>query len=99
MALTEFSNAFSNGPEYQAEKPSLEVLAVAYDNHVDVGQAIGTTCEGVGVAGRAAPRVGVGCREDDVVGIGPVVVKALPDAARSFGDVRLRRAPVMHLEV
>src|SRR4029077_16109838 len=89
----------TNGPEHQAEKPSLEVLAVAYDNHVDVGQAIGTTCEGVGVAGGASPRVGVGRRKDNMVGIGPVVVQAFPDAARAFRDVGLRGATVMHLEV
>ena len=71
----------------------------AYDDYVDVGQTIGTTCEGVGVAGRASPRVGVGRREDDVVGIGPVVVQAFPDAARAFRDVGLRAATVMHLEV
>src|SRR5580704_10248076 len=63
------------------------------------GQTIGTTCEGVGVAGRASPRVGVGGREDDVVGIGPVVMKAFPDAARAFGDVGLGGAAAMHLEV
>src|SRR5262249_4296266 len=83
----------------KAEQPSLEVLAFAYDDDVDVGQTIGTTCEGVGVAGGASPHVGVGRREDDVVGIGPVVVQAFPDAARAFRDVSLRGATVMHLEV
>jgi hypothetical protein len=34
-----------------------------------------------------------------VVGIGPVVVQAFPDAARAFRDVGLRGATVMHLEV
>ena len=34
-----------------------------------------------------------------MVGIGPVVVQALPDAARAFGYVRLRAAPVIHLKV
>ena len=34
----------------------------------DAGQTVGTTCEGVGVAGRASPCVGVGRREDDAVG-------------------------------
>src|SRR4029079_8210658 len=71
----------------------------ANDNHVDVGQTIGTTCEGVGVAGRASPQVGVGSGEDDGVGIGPVVVQAFPDAARAFRDVGLRGATVMDLEV
>src|SRR6202163_69910 len=94
-----FQNAPADGPEHEAEQPSLEGLAFAYDDHVDVGQTIGTACEGVGVAGRASPQVGVGRREDDVVGIGPVVVQAFPDAARALGDVGLRGAAVMHLEV
>ena len=94
-----FQNALADGPEHEAEQPSFEVLAVAYDDHVNVGHAVGTTREGVGVAGRASPRVGVGRREDDVVGIGPVVMQAFPDAARAFRDVGLRAAPVMHLEV
>jgi hypothetical protein len=34
-----------------------------------------------------------------VVRIGPIVVQALPDAARTFSDVRLRAALRMHLEV
>jgi hypothetical protein len=38
------------GPEHEAEQPSLEVLAVAYDDHVNVGRAVGLTREGVGVA-------------------------------------------------
>jgi hypothetical protein len=94
-----FQNALADGPEHEAEHPSLEVLALAYDDHVDVGGAVGTAREGVGVAGRASPRVGVGRREDDVVGIGPVVVQAFPDAARAFRDVGLRGAAAMHLEV
>ena len=72
MALTLFTerlfqNALADGPEHEAEQPSLEVLAVAYDNHVNVGGAVGTTREGVGVAGGASPHVGVCRREDDVV--------------------------------
>ncbi len=42
-----FQNALADGPEHEAEQASLEVLAVAYDDHVDVGQTIGTTFEGV----------------------------------------------------
>jgi hypothetical protein len=61
-------------PEHEAEHPSLEVLAVAYDNDVNVGRADALTREGVSVAGRTSPHVGFGCREDDMVGIGPVVV-------------------------
>ena len=92
-------NSFADGSDHEAEQPSLEVLAVAYDDHVDVGQAVGATREVVGVAGRASPRVGVGRREDDVVGIGPVVMQAFPDAAGAFSDVGLRGAAVMHPEV
>jgi hypothetical protein len=55
--------------------------------------------EGVGVAGCASPDVGVGRGEYDVVGVGPVVVQAFPDAARTFGDVSLRAAQLMHFEV
>ena len=60
MALTGlarrlFQNALADGPEHDAEHPSLETVAVAYDHHVDVGQTIGTACEGVGAAGRAFP--------------------------------------------
>ena len=51
------------------------------------------------MAGRASPRVGVGRREDDVVGIGPVVVQAFPDAARAFRHVGVGGAAVMHLKV
>jgi len=38
---TPFPKTPYNGPEHKRE-PSLEGLAVAYDNHVDVGQTIGT---------------------------------------------------------
>jgi hypothetical protein len=94
-----FQNAPADGPEHQAEQPSLEVLAVAYDDHVNVGRAVGLTREGVGVARCASPNVGVGRREDDAIGIGPVVVQAFPDAARAFRDIGMRAVPVMHLEV
>jgi hypothetical protein len=92
-------NPFADGPNHQAEQPSLEVLALAYGDQVDVGQTVGTMREGVGVAGRASPRVGVGRGEDNVVGIGPVVMQALPDAARAFRHIGLRGAAGMHLEV
>jgi hypothetical protein len=83
-----------DGPEHEAEQPSLEVLAFAYNDHVNVGRAVGLTCEGIGVARLASPHVGVGRREDDAVRIGPVVVQAFPNAARAFRDVALRGAPV-----
>jgi hypothetical protein len=39
------------------------------------------------MAGRASPRIGVGRREDDVVGMGPVVVQPFPDTARALRDI------------
>jgi hypothetical protein len=57
---TPFRNAPADGPEHEAEPPPLDVLAVAYDDHVNVGRAIGLTREGVGVARRTSPRLGVG---------------------------------------
>src|SRR5208283_758364 len=94
-----FQNALADGSNNEAEQPSLEVFALAYHDHVNVGQAVGPTLEGVGVARCASPRVGIGRRKDDVVGMGPVVVQAFPDAARAFRDVGLGGAAVIHLEV
>jgi len=94
-----FQNAIADGPEHEAEQPSLEVLAVANDDQVNVGGALGTTREGVDVARRSSLEVGVGRRKDDVIGIGPVVVQALLDAARAFCDVGLQAAQLMHLEI
>jgi len=94
-----FQDTLADGPDHQAEQPPLEVLAVAYDDHVDIGQTVGATLEVVGVARCASPRVGIGCRKDDAVGIGPVIMQAFPDAARAFRDVGLGGAAVMHLEV
>src|SRR5262245_23112262 len=104
MALTEFSNAFfkTRLPMVPSTKPSSRPLRFLPSRTTTTSMSVkpsGRRCEGVGVAGRASPRVGVGCREDDVVGIGPVVVQAFPDAARAFRDVGLRGATVMHLEV
>src|SRR5437868_8128580 len=92
-------DAFTDGRQHEAEKPSLEVLAVADHDEVDVGRAVGTPREVVSVTRIASPRVGVGGLEDDVVGIGPVVVQTFPDAARALRDVGVLRALVMHLEV
>jgi hypothetical protein len=94
-----FQNPPADGPEYETEQPPRQVLAVAYDNHINVGHAVRLTGEGIDVARCATPHVGVGRREDDAVGIGPVVIQALPDPARAFRDVGMRAAPVMHLEV
>src|SRR6202171_6772006 len=86
-------------PVPEPEYPPPEILAITHDDDGDVGPAVGTTREGVGVTRRASPHIGVGCREDDAVGIGPVVVQAFPDAARAFRNVGLRAAPLMHLGV
>ena len=55
IALTLFANAVSrralpDAPEHEAEEPSLEVLALADDDVVDVGRAVVVAREGVGVA-------------------------------------------------
>src|SRR5271157_2634483 len=55
-------NPLADGPEYEAQQPSLEGLTIAYNDHVDVGQTVGATREVVGVAGRACPGVGIGRR-------------------------------------
>jgi hypothetical protein len=47
----------------------------------------------------AAPYVGVCGGEDDIVRIGPVVMKALPHASGAFGDVSLGMTKLMHLEI
>ena len=52
-----FQNALADGPEHEAKQPSLEVLAVAYDVHINVGRAVGLTREVVRVAGRASPKL------------------------------------------
>ena len=74
-------NALADGPEHKAEHPPLKVLAIAYDDHVDVGRAVGLTSKRVSVARSASPQVGVGRREDNAVGVGPVVMEALPNPA------------------
>ena len=51
-----FQNALADGPDDQAEQPSLEVLALADDDHINVGRAVGLTREVVGVARRASPQ-------------------------------------------
>ena len=86
-------------PEHEREHPSLEVLALAYVDDVHLGRAVGPLGERVGVTRVASPGVGVGHRQHDPVGIGPVVVQALPDAAGALGDVGLVLALAVHLEV
>src|SRR5260370_30404325 len=103
MALTEFSNAFFKTPVpmVPSTKPSSRPLRFLPSRTTTTSMPVKLSgrCEGAGVAGGASPRVGVGRREDNVVGIGPAVVHAFPDAARAFRDVGLRGATVMHLEV
>src|SRR6201996_8038173 len=91
--------ALSDGSEHAREYLSLEVFALANDDDIYVGHSVGLPRQGVGVARGTAKHVGVGGRELDVVGIGPVVMQALPDAARALSDVGLSPALVMHLEV
>src|SRR6202020_1089381 len=74
-----FQNALANGPEYEAEHPSLEVLALPNDDHINIGGAIRTTREGVVVTRGASPHVGVCRRQHHMPRIGPVVVQPLPD--------------------
>src|SRR4030095_6147465 len=92
-------DAFAEKAEHEPKQPSPDVLAVANHDGVQVGLSVGPTRKSVDVAGTTAPEVGVGCRHDDTVGIGPVVVQAFPDAARALGDVRFFGALTMHLEV
>src|SRR5215472_23433 len=93
-----FQNALADCLQHETKYPSLEVLALAYDDHVNIGFAIRRTCEGVSVAGRASPHIGVSCCKDDAARVGPVVIQTFPDAHRAFGDVGLRRADMMHLQ-
>src|SRR5690242_5842525 len=92
-------NSLPNGSDHQAEQPSFEVFAISYGNQVNISQTVGTAREGVGVSRCASPRIGVGRTEDDVIGIGPVVVQAFPDAARAFRDIGVRRTAAMDLHV
>src|SRR5215468_10374341 len=87
-----FQDALADGPEHQAEETTLEVLPVAYHNHINIGLAVWLSRESVCVTGRASPEVRVRRLEDDVVGIGPIVVQPLPNAARALRDVGLRTA-------
>jgi hypothetical protein len=50
-----FQDALADGPENEAERPSLDVLAVAHHDGVQVGRAVGPPREGVGVARAASP--------------------------------------------
>lgn len=45
-----FQDASADRAEHKAEHPSLDVLAVGHDNHVNVGSAVGPTGKGLGVA-------------------------------------------------
>jgi hypothetical protein len=85
--------------EHDAKQKSLEILALAYDGHVNLCGAFGPPSEGIRVARSASPGVRIGRREDDVVRIGPIVVRAFPNAAGAFGDVGRRAVEKMHLEV
>src|SRR5262249_48878183 len=88
-----------DGLKHDFKQFSLQRLALAYDVEVNVGRAIGISREVVSVTRRPAPGVGVCRSEHNVIGVGPIIMQALPDAARSFRDVRIRAAEVMHLKV
>jgi len=75
-----FQSALADGAERESEDPSLEVLALAYNDVVDIGGTVGIPRERVGMARGACLRVGVGGPRDDAIRIRPVVVEALPDA-------------------
>ena len=94
-----FQDTFADSSDYQAEQPSLEVLAIPYGDKVNVGQAVRAPREGLGVAGCASPRVGIGRCEDYMDRIGPIVVQAFPDATRALRDVGLRGSSAMDFEV
>jgi len=94
-----FQDTFADRPEHEAEYSSLEVLAFADHDRVHVGRSVGPPREGVRVAGSASPHVGVRRREDNVVGVRPVVVQSFPDAVRAFRDIGFIGSTVMDLEV
>src|SRR5690242_20480056 len=94
-----FEYPLADGPDYEPEEPTPEVLAFPDNVHVNVRRAIAVFGEVVSVAGRPAPQIRVRRREDHVVRIGPVVVQAFPDAARPFRDIRLGVAAVMDSKV
>jgi hypothetical protein len=50
-------DTFADGPDHEAEQTSSKVLALAYDDHVNVSQTVTATCEGISVAGRTSPGV------------------------------------------
>src|ERR1700733_14591920 len=103
MALTLLVKAFPKTllPMVPSTRPSRRPLRFlpSYDDDVNVCGAVGLTRKCVGVARSASPDVRVGRGEDDVVRIGPVVVQSFPDASRTFGDVGLCAATLMHVEV
>ena len=92
-------DTLADHPDNDGEHPSLEVLALADDDDVHVGRPVVVLRQGVAVPRMASPDVGVGCCQDDMVGIGPVVVQALPDAARALRHVGMTRTLPVHLEV
>src|SRR4029450_97359 len=81
-----------------SEQPPPDVLALPHHDDIQVSRPVGLPGECVGVARVATPEIGVGGGHPHTVRIGPVVVEALPDAARALCDVSLIEALVMHLE-
>src|SRR5262245_47637756 len=79
-----FQKPLPDGAEQETERPPFEVLAVAYDNGVHIGGAVGPPAEGVDVPRPTAPNVGVNSFHDHATPICPVVSEALPDPTRPF---------------
>src|ERR1700748_1470397 len=94
-----FQNLSANCPEHEAEQASLEIFAFAYDSHINVCRPVGPASKRVAMTGRASPYIGVGGRENNVVGIRPVVVQLFPNPARTLCHVRLRGVTPMHCEI
>jgi hypothetical protein len=53
-------DAPADGSGHKADYPTLEVVAVAHDDHVNAGRTTGPTRDGVSVARRASPHIGAG---------------------------------------
>jgi hypothetical protein len=69
-----FQNPPADGAEYETDHQALQVLAIAHDDEVNVGAAVGPAAESVGVTRSRSPHVGIGRRQNNAVGIGPVVM-------------------------